>query len=266
MFSRLRLELKEQTMPDSDSKLKADHTPAAIRKRLREGPEHSYLKDFIYGAIDGTVTTFAVVAGVAGAELSAGVVIIMGLANVFADGFSMAVSNFLGSRAEQQVRAKARREEETHIRKVPEGEREEIRQIFASKGFSGDDLERAVQVITADRDRWVDTMLKEELGMPLDNPSPVRAALSTFAAFVLVGLMPLLPFIVERLAPGSIPEAFTVSAILTGVTFFAVGAFKGRYVEEPWYLSGLETLAIGGCAATLAFLAGMLLKGVAPVG
>jgi vacuolar iron transporter family protein len=242
--------------------LKESHTPSAIRERLLAGPEHSYLRDFIYGAIDGTVTTFAVVAGVSGAELAPSIIIILGLANVFADGFSMAVSNFLASRAELQVRKKARREEESHIRTVPEGEREEIRQIFASKGFTGDDLEKAVRVITSDMDRWVDTMLKEELGMPLEMPSPIKAALATFVAFVVVGLMPLWTFFVDLLLPGTIANPFLVSSVLTAVTFFTVGALKGKYVEEPWYLSGLETLAVGGCAAFLAFVIGMLLKGI----
>src|SRR5687768_18557943 len=109
--------------------LAEEHTRLAVRKRLRRRPSASYLQDFIYGGVDGAVTTFAVVAGVAGADLDETVVIILGGANLIADGFSMGVSNFLGSRAERQQRERARREEQLHIRLVPEGEREDRKSV-----------------------------------------------------------------------------------------------------------------------------------------
>jgi len=243
--------------------LARDHTPRAVGMRLGRRPSPSYLHDFIYGAVDGAVTTFAVVAGVAGAGLDDTVVIILGGASLLADGFSMAASNFLGSRAERQRRELARREEDLHIELVPEGEREEIRQIYAAKGFEGDDLERVVDVITSDRELWAQTMMSEELGFGSTEPNEYRAALSTFAAFLTVGFLPLLVYVYDLAAPGDVANPFLWSAVLTGIAFVVVGAMKARFVGQTRWRSALETVAIGGLAAALAYAAGALLGTVA---
>lgn len=198
-----------------------------------------------------------------GASLDESVVIILGGANLIADGFSMAVSNFLGSRAARQQRERARREEQLQVRLVPEGEREEIRQIFAAKGFEGQDLERIVDVITSDPDLWVDTMMSEELGYGSTEPNEYRAAFATLAAFLTVGFLPLMVFVYDLVTPGDVENAFMWSAVMTGIAFFVVGAMKSRFVDQTWWRSALETLAVGGIAAALAYAAGALLQGVA---
>jgi len=243
-------------------RLRSEHTESAVRDRLSESRSPEYLRDFIYGAVDGAVTTFAVVAGVTGAGLDPGIVIVLGTANLIADGFSMAVSNFLATRAERQLRAKARREEELHIETVPEGEREEVRQILAAKGFAGPDLDRAVEIITSDSERWLETMMTDELGYAHVATNEWRAGGSTFAAFLIVGFVPLAAFVYDYLVPGEVPNPFAWSAVMTAAAFFVVGALKARFVDMKWWISAAETLTVGGSAAICAYLIGVLLKDV----
>jgi vacuolar iron transporter family protein len=235
-------------------KLAALHTPDEIAKRLRAARQHSYLSDFVLGAVDGTVTTFAVVAGVAGADLPNHVAIILGGANLLADGFSMAVGNYLGTQADRHLVERVRQIEGRHIDTVPDGEREEIRQIFATKGFEGRVLEEAVDVITQNRDRWIDTMLTEEFGLQIHGASPWRAAGATFLAFVIAGLVPLVPFFISARLTGD--HTFILSTAATAATFFLIGLAKGRVVQRPILQSGLQTLAVGGAAAALAYVVG----------
>jgi VIT1/CCC1 family predicted Fe2+/Mn2+ transporter len=239
-----------------DELLESQHTPDAIQARLMAATTHSYLGDFVLGAVDGTVTTFAVVSGVAGAGLDRNIAIILGLANLLADGFSMAVGNFLSTKAERQVVDRVRRMEEQHIERIPAGEREEVRQIFAAKGFEGALLEEIVSVITNDRKQWVDTMLTEEFGLRLESPSPVKAAATTFSAFVLAGFIPLVPFFLPLELAAT--RTFGISALATACSFFVIGAVKGHVVHRSLLLSGLETLGIGSAAAAMAYAVGSL--------
>jgi VIT1/CCC1 family predicted Fe2+/Mn2+ transporter len=245
------------------AELHAEHTPAAIRDRLDGGGRPNHMRDVVYGAIDGTVTTFAVAAGATGASLDGGVVLVLGLANLLADGFSMAVSNYLGTQSELHHYAMLRRTEERHVDEVPEGEREEVRQIYAAKGFTGHDLDRAVEIITADRERWIDTMMREEHGVPDALPAPLRAGLLTLLAFIVVGVIPLLPFFVEAIEASLLPRPILLSALLTALAFAGTGWWKGRAVEISQRRSVTETMALGGAAALIAFLVGLALRGVA---
>lgn len=236
--------------------LEHDHSVEAIQSRL-SNVKHNYVRDWIYGGIDGSVTTFAVVSGVAGAQLAPLIVLILGFANLVADGFSMAASNFLGTRAEIDDYKRIKEIEYKHIKYHPEGEREEIRQIYLEKGFEGEELEKAVELITADEERWVQTMLTEEYGLPAEIRSPWKAAFSTFTAFCICGLVPLVPYLF------GIKNSFVISSVLTGITFFLIGSVKSRWSTASWLRSGVETFAVGSLAAVLAYTVGVLLKDIA---
>lgn len=231
-----------------------DHSIEAIRTRLALGPRLNYLRDWIYGGIDGAVTTFAIVSGVVGAELSPGVILVLGFANLLADGFSMAASNFSGTRVEREELSQLEQVERRHISEDPDGEREEVRQIYRRKGFEGNDLERAVEILTSDRERWIQTMLTEEYGLPLEVRSPLLAATSTFSAFLVCGFVPILPFLFDT------AHSFELSAVFTGLVFFAIGAVKSKWSPSSWWKSGLETFATGAVAALLAYGVGYFLK------
>jgi VIT1/CCC1 family predicted Fe2+/Mn2+ transporter len=244
--------------PDPPKPLEHDHTPSAIRARIAAATEHSYLRDFVYGAMDGAVTTFAVVSGVAGAGLPHRVAIVLGLANLLADGFSMAVGNYLSTKTVRQETDKARRIEEKHIQRVPDGERQEIREIFEAKGFEPPLLDEIVDVITSDPRRWVDTMITEEHGLPLETPSPVRAAWTTFVSFAAAGLIPLVPFVFFDRADET--RVFVGSAMATLSTFLVIGVVQGHLVGKSKRAAALEALAIGTSAAGLAYGVGWALR------
>lgn len=237
--------------------LAAIHTPQAIEDRLGKSGSQNYLGDFVLGAIDGCVTTFAVVSGVAGAGLPHAVALILGMANLLADGFSMAVGNYQRAAAERDAIAKARHIEEQHIDEIPEGEVEEIRQIFAAKGFSGTTLDEIVNVIVHDRKLWIDTMIVEELGLPLHTAIPWRTAVTTFFSFVGVGIVPLLPYL---FVPLPMSAYFPLSIAATSVAFFTIGIAKGILLNKNRLLAGLETLAVGGTAALISYLVGLWMK------
>ncbi|GAA6158763.1 VIT1/CCC1 transporter family protein [Ruegeria sp. HU-ET01832] len=228
------------------------HSQQEIAERINAPPGRGVLRDVVYGGIDGSVTTFAIVAGVAGAGLSPFIIVALGLANVLADGFSMAAGNYSGTKAELDNIRRIRAIEERHIHLYPDGEREEVREILAQKGLSGRVLDEATDAITANHDNWIDLMIEGEYGLGSVDPHPLKAAMATFWAFLIAGMVPLLPFL------AGVDQAFTISAWMTMAVFFAIGALKSRWSLAPWWRSGGETLLIGGAAALIAYLVGSL--------
>lgn len=239
--------------------LEIQHSPEAIQKRLSRSPKSQNVSDAILGGIDGCVTTFAIISGSIGAGFSPSVALILGFANLFADGFSMGVSNYESVRAQQEFSAGLKHTEEEHIEKVPEGEREEIRQIFQRKGFKGETLEEIVKTISQDKHLWVETMLVEEHGISKNTPSAWKSGITTFSAFLIIGSIPLVPFLLTSL---SMHQQFIISATLAGIMFFVIGMLKSLIFSMPVLKSGLRTLLTGSMAASLAYITGYVLRAV----
>ena len=214
-----------------------------------------YLGEFVYGAIDGSVTTFAVVAGAAGANLESSIVIILGFANLIADGFSMSVGSYLSSKSEIQNYEKHKQIEYWEVDHLPEKEREEIREIYEAKGFKGELLEQVVDTITADKDRWVDVMMKEELEMAEQTKSPLAMGSVTFISFLLLGFVPLIIYVMDYFMVIN-QNLFFVSSVLTGICFIGIGYLKSLVTHTAKFRSIIETLILGGAAAILSYFVG----------
>lgn len=219
-----------------------------------------YIGEFVYGGIDGSVTTFAVVAGSAGANLDSSVIIILGFANLIADGFAMSVGSYLSNKSEKENYEKHERIEYWEVDHLPEKEKEEIREIYQAKGFEGELLEQVVDVITADKDRWVDVMMKEELNMTKADKSPFAMGAMTFVSFITVGLIPLIAYIWDYNSDEGSRNLFGISILLTSLAFIGIGWLKSYVAETSRMRSILETLFLGSAAAVLSYFVGSFLE------
>ncbi len=221
-----------------------------------------YIKSFVYGGLDGTITTFAVVAGVAGASLSSNVILILGFANLIADGIAMAFGDFLSTRAEQQYHASERQREEWELENYPEGERKELIEIYVEKGLSSEDATTLVSILEKYPNVMVDTMMVVELGIFEEHESPLKNGLVTFASFVIFGFVPLLIFVLMHFTGWTL-NGMLWACVLTACTLFGLGVAKSKFSAVAWWRSGAEMLLLGGVAAVAAYFIGKALESLA---
>lgn len=245
---------------DKKASIAAHNGQIAAREEHKKGGE--YLKSAIYGGLDGIITTFAVVAGVAGASLSSGVVLILGFANLFADGLSMAIGDYLSTKSEQEYHKAERKREQWEADNYPEGEKLELVELYSQKGIPAADAKKMVDIVSKHKKAWIDIMMVEELGILESDESPLKNALVTFASFCLFGFIPLAAFVLSSLLPLG-EKLFLAASVLTGLTLFTLGALKTRFTGRSWFISGIEMLIVGGIAASAAYGIGALLGGLA---
>jgi VIT1/CCC1 family predicted Fe2+/Mn2+ transporter len=208
------------------------------------------------------VTTFAVVAGTAGADLPHHIVIILGLANLFADGLSMATGAYLSEKSDQAQWKRIRAEELQEIEDMPDMERGEVREYFATMGFQGKDLDRAVEIATQDKERWVNVMMIGEHGYAGGaDSSPLLDGIMTFCSFVLFGAIPLIPYFLN-IAPG---DRFGVAIASTFAALVLLGAARSYVTKEKMYRGPLEIVFVGALGAFVAYGIGLLFRSVTGV-
>jgi VIT1/CCC1 family predicted Fe2+/Mn2+ transporter len=243
---------------------RAAHTLEAIAAAREEhgGVTHKYLGEVVYGGLDGIVTTFAIVSGVAGAALGAGVILILGLANLLADGLSMATGAYLSARSEREYYEQECRREAWEVEHFPDGERAELVDLFTAGGYGEPDARQLAEIHSRDPERWVEAMMVHELGLLRDDREPLLIGLATLVAFVVAGSVPLMVYLLGLFISVAPPAAFPMSLGLSAAALFGLGAAKVLVTGRDWLRSGTEMLVVGGLAAAVAYLIGYLLRGL----
>jgi VIT1/CCC1 family predicted Fe2+/Mn2+ transporter len=263
MSKRLEEARKAFTRHDTQASALA-HDPARIAEAAEEhgGAGSQYLGEMVYGGLDGIITTFAVVSGVAGAQLGTPVILILGLANLFADGFSMATGAYLSAKSEQEYYRKEWARESWEVEHFPDGERAELYEVYRKRGYEEGEARQLVDIQSREPSRWVKAMMVDELGMLADEGNPLLNGLVTLGAFVVAGAVPLLIYLFGLAFPIPSQVAFPVAIALSGLALFGLGAAKVFVTKLNPFRSGFEMLLVGGLAAGVAYVVGALLKGI----
>lgn len=244
------------------------YTNKDLQKHLQEehkmSPFSEYLKEIVYGGVDGIVTTFAVVAGFAGANagmhvggLGALTVLLFGLANLFADASSMALGSFLSIRSEQDRYTQEEAKERAEIENNPRMEIAESIEILKQQGFSEADSVQLVEIYASNKEYWVNFMMKYELEMEDPrNENPWLTGLATFISFIVFGTIPLIPYLVDP----SYSHAFLLAIIATFIALLLLGLLRLKVTKQDMVRSIGEIVLIGGVSAVIAYLVGTFFR------
>ena len=235
-----------------------------LAREHRQTPFSQYLREIVYGGNDGIVTTFAVVAGFAGAQIDPAnsaipvvTVLLFGLANLLADGLSMGLGSFLSLRADQDVYENEKAKEHHEIAHEPESEFAETIEILRRKGFSDKNARDLATIYRKNPGYWLEFMMKDELEMQNSvSQKPILVALATFFAFAGFGIIPLSPYI---LMP-RVPELFPLSVGATAAALLLLGTLRGIVTRHNALRGIVETLFVGGISATAAYVVGSFFR------
>lgn len=212
------------------------------------------LRDVILGGQDGLVNMLGIALGVIAAGGSTHVLVVTGIAAAITESISMGAVAYTSFGSDRDFYLAERAREQNEIEATPEDEREEVREIYAAKGFKGQLLDDVVSTITSNRETWISTMMDEELHLqPVEQRSLLRSAVIVTVATLIGHFIPIVPFILVARTP-----AIIAAIILSAVTLFAVGVYSAKTLVGDWRKSGIQMVVIGLGAAALGFLIGRL--------
>ena len=211
------------------------------------------IREVVFGANDGMVSTLALVAGLTGAALNNWIIVLAGLTEVFTGAISMAVGTYISTKSQREYYNKELNKEKYEIKNLPKKEIEEVREIYRKKGFKGKDLDLIVKTITANKKRWLDEMMVNELGLVKSSyEKPINAGLWIGISFIIAGMIPVIPYLLKI----EQNTALIYAGIFTIIALFIVGAVKGNLSARVWWKAGMEMVIIGGITATIGYLIG----------
>lgn len=225
------------------------------------GSEH--IKSIVFGGLDGIITTFAIISASAGAGFSLEVILLMGFANLIADGISMGFGDFLSEQAELDHGKKERKREMWEVENYIEGEKKEMVDIYIGKGMSRDEATQIIDILARHKDIFVDTMMVDELGInpPDDSDQPWKNGLITFLSFLIFGSVPLWCYVVFFfIGDMARTTMFVLTCVATALTMFLLGVFKAKVTSQNMIKSGCMMTLNGSLAASAAFLVGYIFE------
>jgi VIT1/CCC1 family predicted Fe2+/Mn2+ transporter len=221
----------------------------------------TYLREIVYGGVDGIVTTFAVVAGFAGANVENSAiplfsVLLFGFANLFADATSMGLGNFLSMQSEKDAYHSEKEKERREIQSSTEFERAETIEILESKGYSTKDAQAMTHLYAKNEDYWAEFMMREELKLPVPESNAAFTAFVTFVSFICFGFIPLIPYVISK----ANNNTFSYSIFATFIALLLLAYLRWQVTKFSFKRAILETLATGGFSALVAYLVGTFFR------
>jgi VIT1/CCC1 family predicted Fe2+/Mn2+ transporter len=223
-------------------------------------PQGRFIREVMFGINDGLVSTIGFVAGATGSLMQTRLVLLAGVASLVAGALTMGIGAYLASKSQREFFESERARERREIEEVPEDERKEIRDIYTRLGFQPDEVEMIVRRVTSNKDLWVQTMMREELGILEETVNPAKIGLLMMAAFTIGGIPPLLPYLVAQEPLRALNFAVGVSLL----ALFLVGVAKTALTQQPWFKSGLEVVFLGSLAAGIGFGIGKVVSSLWP--
>jgi len=225
-----------------------------------QGATGEYIQAVVFGGLDGIITTFAVVMAAAASKLTYANILILGFANLLADAIGMGVGDYLSSKAESDHAESEKARERWEIENMPEAEKQEMREIYMAKGLSLEEATEVVDILFQSKEAFLDVMMVEELGILVedDNSADWKGAIITFVSFLVLGGLPMLPYLVNgdfsRVAGAD--KIFWSSIGVFAFTLYGLGAYKGHITGRPWWLSGFQMIINGSVTSGIAYAIG----------